>query len=184
MSAHSTAIGVSSKRGVWGGGNEPLKASYGKLMMWFFLLSDIFTFAAFLGAAMAPGVCVVIPSRNGRELLERLFASMMPQRPEQIVVVDNGKIVMDGARDAVLAALSGARTACRCAATRTTWPSPKPCRWANGCGGLTKSSGRAMRAAIFKRSSSATSTPANNRLPGEIAAIHRVIRPGDERGAV
>ena len=48
MSAHSTAIGVSSKRGVWGGGNEPMKASYGKLMMWFFLLSDIFTFAAFL----------------------------------------------------------------------------------------------------------------------------------------
>jgi heme/copper-type cytochrome/quinol oxidase subunit 3 len=32
----------------WGGGNEPLNASYGKLMMWFFLLSDIFTFAAFL----------------------------------------------------------------------------------------------------------------------------------------
>ena len=49
MSAHSTAIEVSSKRGVWGGGNEPLKASYGKLMMWFFLLSDIFTFAAFSG---------------------------------------------------------------------------------------------------------------------------------------
>ena len=47
MSAHSTAIGVSPKRGTWGGGNEPLKASYGKLMMWFFLLSDIFTFAAF-----------------------------------------------------------------------------------------------------------------------------------------
>ncbi len=44
----STAIEISSKRGIWGGGNEPLKASYGKLMMWFFLLSDIFTFAAFL----------------------------------------------------------------------------------------------------------------------------------------
>src|SRR5680860_463747 len=44
----STAIEVNSKRGIWGGGNEPLKASYGKLMMWFFLLSDIFTFAAFL----------------------------------------------------------------------------------------------------------------------------------------
>lgn len=27
---------------------EPLKASYGKLMMWFFLLSDAFTFSAFL----------------------------------------------------------------------------------------------------------------------------------------
>lgn len=33
---------------VWGGGNEPMKASYGKLMMWFFLISDAFTFAAFL----------------------------------------------------------------------------------------------------------------------------------------
>src|SRR5690606_21946648 len=44
----TTAIEVKSKRGIWGGGNEPLKASYGKLMMWFFLLSDIFTFTAFL----------------------------------------------------------------------------------------------------------------------------------------
>jgi len=44
----STAIEINSKRGIWGGGNEPLKASYGKLMMWFFLLSDIFTFTAFL----------------------------------------------------------------------------------------------------------------------------------------
>ncbi len=32
----------------WGGGSEPMKASYGKLMMWFFLLSDAFTFSAFL----------------------------------------------------------------------------------------------------------------------------------------
>ncbi len=44
----STAIEVKTKRGIWGGGNEPLNASYGKLMMWFFLLSDIFTFTAFL----------------------------------------------------------------------------------------------------------------------------------------
>ena len=35
-------------RNIWDGGNEPLKASYGKLMMWFFLLSDVFTFGAFL----------------------------------------------------------------------------------------------------------------------------------------
>jgi cytochrome c oxidase subunit 3 len=34
--------------GTWEGGNEPMKASYGKLMMWFFLLSDAFTFGAFL----------------------------------------------------------------------------------------------------------------------------------------
>ena len=36
------------RTGTWDGGNEPFKASYGKLMMWFFLLSDTFTFAAFL----------------------------------------------------------------------------------------------------------------------------------------
>ena len=33
---------------LWEGGNEPFKASYGKLMMWYFLLSDAFTFAGFL----------------------------------------------------------------------------------------------------------------------------------------
>ena len=32
----------------WNGGNAPMKASYGKLMMWYFLLSDAFTFAGFL----------------------------------------------------------------------------------------------------------------------------------------
>lgn len=32
----------------WSGGQEPFKASYGKLMMWYFLLSDAFTFAGFL----------------------------------------------------------------------------------------------------------------------------------------
>ena len=32
----------------FGGGNRPMKASYGKLMMWFFLVSDALTFSAFL----------------------------------------------------------------------------------------------------------------------------------------
>ena len=32
----------------WAGGKEPMNASYGKLMMWFFLLSDAFTFSALL----------------------------------------------------------------------------------------------------------------------------------------
>lgn len=32
----------------WSGGKAPMKASYGKLMMWYFLLSDAFTFAGFL----------------------------------------------------------------------------------------------------------------------------------------
>ena len=34
----------------WGGGNEPLNASYGKLMMWFFIVSDALTFSGFLAA--------------------------------------------------------------------------------------------------------------------------------------
>jgi cytochrome c oxidase subunit 3 len=33
---------------LWDGAKEPFKASYGKLMMWYFLLSDAFTFAGFL----------------------------------------------------------------------------------------------------------------------------------------
>ena len=34
----------------WGGGNQPLKASYGKMMMWFFIVSDALTFSGFLAA--------------------------------------------------------------------------------------------------------------------------------------
>lgn len=37
-----------SEKEIWSGGKEPFKASYGKLMMWYFLLSDAFTFAGFL----------------------------------------------------------------------------------------------------------------------------------------
>ncbi|MEM7573749.1 MAG: cytochrome c oxidase subunit 3 [Bacteroidota bacterium] len=32
----------------WSGAKEPFKASYGKLMMWYFLVTDAFTFAGFL----------------------------------------------------------------------------------------------------------------------------------------
>ena len=35
---------------VWGGGNRPLGASYGKMMMWFFLVSDALSFSGFLAA--------------------------------------------------------------------------------------------------------------------------------------
>ncbi len=34
----------------WGGGNEPMGASYGKLMMWFFIVSDALTFSGFLAS--------------------------------------------------------------------------------------------------------------------------------------
>ncbi|PWG78826.1 cytochrome c oxidase subunit 3 [Pararcticibacter amylolyticus] len=36
------------KAGPWSGGKSPVNAEYGKLMMWFFLLSDAFTFSALL----------------------------------------------------------------------------------------------------------------------------------------
>ena len=32
----------------WTGGRSPFNASYGKVMMWYFLMSDAFTFGAFL----------------------------------------------------------------------------------------------------------------------------------------
>ena len=34
----------------WDGGNKPLKSSYGKMMMWFFIVSDALTFSGFLAA--------------------------------------------------------------------------------------------------------------------------------------
>ena len=36
------------QRPSWTGGRKPFKATYGKLMMWFFLMSDAFTFGTFL----------------------------------------------------------------------------------------------------------------------------------------
>jgi len=44
---HNT-IEPTDERPQWFGANRPMKASYGKLMMWYFLLSDAFTFSAFL----------------------------------------------------------------------------------------------------------------------------------------
>lgn len=44
----TTAVIENDNKKLWGGGVEPLKASYGKLMMWFFLLSDALTFSALL----------------------------------------------------------------------------------------------------------------------------------------
>lgn len=36
------------KTGAWSGGKSPFNVEYGKIMMWFFLVSDAFTFSAFL----------------------------------------------------------------------------------------------------------------------------------------
>jgi|SRR6185312_12481514 len=44
----STSTVINKNSSIWNGGVEPLKASYGKLMMWFFLLSDALSFSALL----------------------------------------------------------------------------------------------------------------------------------------
>ncbi len=47
---NASITNVESNEKVWGGGNEPMGASYGKLMMWFFIVSDALTFSGFLAA--------------------------------------------------------------------------------------------------------------------------------------
>lgn len=46
----ATVTTANNEEKTWGGGNEPLRASYGKMMMWFFIVSDALTFSGFLAA--------------------------------------------------------------------------------------------------------------------------------------
>jgi cytochrome c oxidase subunit 3 len=46
----ATVTTANNEGKTWGGGNEPMGASYGKLMMWFFIVSDALTFSGFLAA--------------------------------------------------------------------------------------------------------------------------------------
>ncbi|HJN53634.1 MAG TPA: cytochrome c oxidase subunit 3 [Flavobacteriaceae bacterium] len=76
----SSSVSVSSKGTIWGGGNKPLNASYGKLMMWFFLLSDGLSFSGFVAAygyarfefldswPIADEVFTHVPFLHGQEL--------------------------------------------------------------------------------------------------------------------
>ncbi len=49
MSSAATAHqGELTSKQLWSGGGSPFKAGYGKVMMWYFLISDTFTFASFL----------------------------------------------------------------------------------------------------------------------------------------
>jgi cytochrome c oxidase subunit III len=43
-----STVAAHNSKSTWMGGESPFKVSYGKLMMWYFLLSDAFTFGAFL----------------------------------------------------------------------------------------------------------------------------------------
>jgi cytochrome c oxidase subunit 3 len=46
----NTVTTGTNEQKTWGGGNEPMGASYCKLMMWFFIVSDALTFSGFLAA--------------------------------------------------------------------------------------------------------------------------------------
>jgi len=46
----ATVTTANNEEKTWGGGNQPLGASYGKMMMWFFIVSDALTFSGFLAA--------------------------------------------------------------------------------------------------------------------------------------
>ena len=46
----STVTTANIEEKTWGGNNEPMGASYGKLMMWFFIVSDALTFSGFLAS--------------------------------------------------------------------------------------------------------------------------------------
>ncbi len=45
--------GNESSKELWNGGRSPFRIGYGKVMMWYFLISDTFTFASFLIAYAA-----------------------------------------------------------------------------------------------------------------------------------
>ncbi|MDB9712683.1 cytochrome c oxidase subunit 3 [Flavobacteriaceae bacterium] len=76
----SSTVSVSSQNEGWAGGNKPMKASYGKLMMWFFIVSDALTFSGFLAAygfsrfkfinswPIADEVFTHVPFLHGQEL--------------------------------------------------------------------------------------------------------------------
>ncbi len=76
----STVVSTGTEEKTWGGGNRPLKASYGKMMMWFFIVSDALTFSGFLAAygfsrfkfiqewPIADEVFTHVPFLHGQEL--------------------------------------------------------------------------------------------------------------------
>ncbi len=76
----STVASTGTEGKTWGGGNRPLGASYGKMMMWFFIVSDALTFSGFLAAygfsrfkfikewPIADEVFTHVPFLHGQEL--------------------------------------------------------------------------------------------------------------------
>ena len=76
----STVVNTGTEGKVWSGGQSPLNVSYGKMMMWFFIVSDALTFSGFLAAygfsrfkfigswPVADEVFTHVPFMHGQEL--------------------------------------------------------------------------------------------------------------------
>ena len=76
----TTVVSTGTEGKEWGGGSKPLHASYGKMMMWFFIVSDALTFSGFLAAygfsrfkfidywPIADEVFTHVPFLHGQEL--------------------------------------------------------------------------------------------------------------------
>jgi cytochrome c oxidase subunit 3 len=80
-----------SKTSTWGGGNSPFNVSYGKLMMWVFLLSDAFTFSSLLIAYGAIRYSYPSPDIQKIESLDIGFADDVQSKfaPEVTNAVGN-----------------------------------------------------------------------------------------------
>lgn len=85
MSSTTTQSVPAPGKTTWDGGVSPMNASYGKLMMWFFLLSDAFTFSALLityglvrssHAAYNGVIEKFVFSQNYWPIPEKVFASV------------------------------------------------------------------------------------------------------------
>ena len=76
----SNTVSTTSNNKLWDGGNKPLNASYGKMMMWFFIVSDALTFSGFIvsygfarfkyanSSPIADEVFTHVPFMHGQEL--------------------------------------------------------------------------------------------------------------------
>jgi len=77
MATDTTTLSVKER---WDGGTRPMGASYGKLMMWYFLLSDAFTFSAFLiayGALRVSNASWPVP-----DFVFQLVPDFLPGEPD------------------------------------------------------------------------------------------------------
>jgi len=93
---------------LWEGGKSPFGASYGKLMMWYFLLSDAFTFAGFLIAYGAlrfsvpswplPDFVFSLFPFAGHTVLPLVFVTFMTFKKENMSLTQNpfGRHTTDG----------------------------------------------------------------------------------------